>query len=112
MGRKPIHKMPMSERAKQFMPFSPLKGLEEAIAKKERETLKRSRAIVSPDLEELLNRMMQEINLGDQITITHYEKGIYINTCGEVEEININNRYFKIKDKNIMFSDVFDIVKN
>ena len=104
--------MPMSERAKQFMPFSPLKGLEEALKEKERETLKRSKAIVSPDHEDSLNRIMQEINLGDQVTITHYEKGVYINTCGEVEEININNRYFKIKDKIIMFYDVFDIVKS
>ncbi len=112
MGRKPIHKMPISERAKQFMPFSPLKGLEDAIAKKEMEALKRPRAILSADAEELLNRKMQEIYTGDEITLVYYEKGVYVTTCGQVEEINTNNRYFKIKDKIIMFYDVFDIVKS
>ncbi len=34
MASKPKSKMPVSERAKQFMPFSALKGLEEAIEKK------------------------------------------------------------------------------
>ncbi len=112
MGCKPLHKMPIKERAKQFMPFSPLKGLEEAIAQKEMEMLKRPRAIVSPDHEETLNTKMQDIYLGDEVTFTHYERGIYITTCGEVEEINLNNRYFKIKDKIIMFCDIFDIVKS
>lgn len=112
MGRKPIHKMPVRDRAKQFMPFSPLKGLEEAIAKKEMEILKRPRAILSADAEELLNRKMQDIYIGDEITLIYYEKGLYLTTCGEIEEINVNNRYFKIKDKIILFSDVFDVVRN
>ena len=36
MGHKPLSKMPRQDRAKQFMPFAALKGLPEAIAKKER----------------------------------------------------------------------------
>ena len=111
MGCKPLHKMPIRERAKQFMPFSPLKGLEEAITAQERNLLKRPRATLSPDHEEVLNQKMQELYSGDYITLTHYENGVYITTCGEVEEINTTNRYFKIKDKFIMFCDVFDVVK-
>ena len=40
VANRPKNKMPISERAKQFMPFSALKGLDEAIAKKEQEHLK------------------------------------------------------------------------
>ena len=36
MANKPRMKMPVSERAKQFMPFSALKGLDEALREKER----------------------------------------------------------------------------
>ena len=36
MPSKPKQKMPIEERAKQFMPFSALKGLEEALASKEK----------------------------------------------------------------------------
>ncbi len=36
MANKPRHKMPVEERAKQFMPFAALKGLPEALAAKEK----------------------------------------------------------------------------
>lgn len=36
MPSKPKYKMPIEERAKQFMPFAALKGLPEALADKER----------------------------------------------------------------------------
>ena len=52
MASKPKTKMPISERAKQFMPFSALKGLDEAIAKKEEQHLK--------EIESLKNN--QEVN--------------------------------------------------
>lgn len=35
MASKPRNKMPIEERAKQFMPFAALKGLPEALAAKE-----------------------------------------------------------------------------
>lgn len=37
MGKKPKIKMTTADRAKQFMPFSALKGLEEALKEKEKE---------------------------------------------------------------------------
>lgn len=111
MACKPIHKMPVRERAKQFMPFSPLKGLEEAIKRKEQERLMRSRAILSADAIELLNQKMQDIYEGDLVTITHYEGGIYTTVSGEIEEINLEKRCFKIKEKTVFFGDVFDISK-
>ena len=42
MAAKPKYPMPVSQRAKQFMPFSALKGLEEALEKKERLALSKS----------------------------------------------------------------------
>lgn len=34
MGNKPMAKMPVSERAKQFMPFKAVSGLDEALERK------------------------------------------------------------------------------
>ena len=42
VGHKPLCKMPRQDRAKQFMPFSALKGLEEALADVERELQEKS----------------------------------------------------------------------
>lgn len=36
MGNRKAGKMPVSERAKQFMPFAALRGLEEALAEQDR----------------------------------------------------------------------------
>lgn len=36
MGKRPAQRMPIEERAKQFMPFAALKGLNEALAAAER----------------------------------------------------------------------------
>ncbi len=44
MASRPKNKMPVQERAKQFMPFSALKGLDEAIAKIEEEHFKKLEA--------------------------------------------------------------------
>ena len=37
MGKRPQTKMSIEDRAKQFMPFAAVSGLNEALAKKERE---------------------------------------------------------------------------
>lgn len=39
MASKPKHKMPIEDRAKQFMPFAALKGLPDALAAKEKITV-------------------------------------------------------------------------
>lgn len=39
MANKPKHKMPIEDRAKQFMPFAALKGLPDALAAKEKVTV-------------------------------------------------------------------------
>lgn len=39
MASKPKHKMPIEDRAKQFMPFAALKGLPDALAAKEKVTV-------------------------------------------------------------------------
>ena len=38
MESKPRHKMPIEDRAKQFMPFAALRGLPDALAAKEKVT--------------------------------------------------------------------------
>lgn len=41
MGHKPLTKMSQQDRAKQFMPFAALKGLPEALRRKERLSVER-----------------------------------------------------------------------
>ena len=47
MANKPENKMPLSERAKQFLPFAALKGLPEALAEKERQAQEEASSLQS-----------------------------------------------------------------
>lgn len=44
VGNKPREKMPLSKRAKQFMPFAALSGLDDALRQKEWEVEARQKA--------------------------------------------------------------------
>lgn len=101
-------KMPVSERAKQFMPFAALKGLYEAYAEKEKIIVPK-RELAEDTIDEI-NRMLVELSVGDTITAVYYENGEYIKKTGVVSEINTSKAYLIIVDQKIMFSDLFEIL--
>ena len=49
MASENREKMPIEQRAKLFMPFAALRGLEEALEKKREEMLKENKIILSED---------------------------------------------------------------
>lgn len=57
MPKKPRTKMPISERAKQFMPFAAVKGYHEALAKKEHITVPKNE--LTDDMAELLGLQLK-----------------------------------------------------
>ena len=63
------------QRAKQFAPFSALKGLEEALAEKEREY--EPQAELSDDAAEELDRCLRELQKGTAVTVKDYRGGGY-----------------------------------
>ena len=63
--------MPVSQRAKQFMPFAALDGLEDALAQKERELTQVSKITLSADMLEELNAMLNSLHKNQEISITY-----------------------------------------
>ena len=80
MGHKPLSRMPRQDRAKQFMPFAALKGLPEAIAKKERITVRKIE--LSECMAEELNRKFLLLERGKMVTVTYYLQGEYVKMTG------------------------------
>ena len=70
MAAKPKNKMPIADRAKQFMPFAALKGLPEALAAKEKILVQKVE--LSPEMEEELDRRMHLIRRGEVITAVYF----------------------------------------
>ena len=60
--------MPIGERAKQFAPFSPLSGLEEALA--ERERRREQRRYPDEDTLSAINALLLELKNGDHVSVS------------------------------------------
>lgn len=100
-------KMPIQERAKQFAPFSPLRGLHEALAKMERVVV--PKAELSEERAEELNRVLLQIAKGDMVNAVYYSEGEYVKMMGKVARINPSEGFLQIVDTKISFEDLYQV---
>lgn len=103
---KPHPKMPASERAKQFMPFAALRGLNEALAAME-ETAD-SRKILSDEMSDELDAKLHSLYIGSTAEIVFYSSKKYIKISGIITKISMQNRSLTISDVTIPFDDIID----
>ena len=108
VAEKPKHKMSTADRAKQFMPFSALKGLDEAL--KEKEKIIVPKVELSEDSMVELDRKMHLLKSGMIITDIYFCKDEYIKLTGIVAKIDINNQILQIVNTRIKFDDIYDIL--
>ena len=107
MASKPKHKMPICDRAKQFMPFAALKGLPEALTA--REKIHVPRMELSPEMAEQLDRNMRLLSKGQMTTITYFHQNEYLQITGRIAHIDPACRIIQIVNTKISFDDILDI---
>lgn len=100
---------PHPNRARQFMPFAALKGYHELA--QERERVSEPKRIMTEERALELSAIISSLSKGDMISVTHYKKDHYTDTCGIVSEIDEVNRFFRVIKTQIPFSDIFSINK-
>lgn len=110
MPKRPKNKMPVSDRAKQFMPFVALKGLEEALAAKEKIVVPKIE--LSPEMEEELDQKMHLLEKGKVVTIIYFCKDEYLKKTGMVARIDVTSRILQIVNTKISFDDILDVCFN
>lgn len=96
------------DRAKLFLPFDALKGLESAIKEKEEEQdIKKELTEESyNELENKLNRVEE----GDRIKIKYYKNKKYVDISGIITQINYIKKKIQLDETyNISISDIIDI---
>ena len=101
--------MDQSSRAKQFAPFSPLRGMNEAMLAQEQ--TREARIFLGEDAQAELNRKLLSLEAGDIITAEFYRGGHYIRVRGSVEKIDINARRLILGDVRIPLDDLKDIYR-
>lgn len=110
MGSKPRFPMPIEDRAKQFMPFSALRGLPDALKLKEKIVVPMIE--LSEEKKEMLDARMREIKEGDMASVVHYCDGEYIKLSGMVAKLDTTQRYIQIINTRIYFDNIYDIERN
>ena len=95
-------RMIRQERAKQFAPFDALRGLREALAKKER-------GEVSEEAAAEIEATLIKLKKGDRVRALIFDDGYYVTVEGQVTNFNVPFRYIKIEDGKIPFSDLYDL---
>ena len=106
---KPRARMPISERAKQFAPFSPLSGLETALA--ERERLFMPKRTLDRDAIASINEMLVSLDRGDTVTAFYYDDNdmTYVQKTGVLVLIDEINKTIKISDVTVSFDMLYDL---
>ncbi len=105
-------KMPIERRAKIFLPFAGVRGLDEALEKKREERLREERIILSEDGEAEINEALTSINKGDRIYLSYYDGGRYKSYEGKVLKKDGNDSSLILENGVIVyFKDIHSIVR-
>ncbi len=96
-------------RAKQFLPFDALKGLQEALKEKEIEYEEKKE--LSEDTLAELNNKFNQIEKGSFVKIRYYRNGRYSEIKGIVTYIDYIKKRIQVdKIENINICDIIDIL--
>lgn len=95
------------ERAKQFMPFDALKGLQEALREKEIEYEERKQ--LSEESYEKLQEEFNKIEIGSKVKIKYYKDKNYKDIVGTITHIDNVKKKVQINEININIGDIIKI---
>ncbi|MDH8679363.1 YolD-like family protein [Fusibacter bizertensis] len=107
MASRPKTPMPIAERAKQFLPFAAVKGLSEALAKKEKIPVQRTE--ISEAQANTLNHNLCRIQKGLNVTVTYFCTDTYIKMSGTVTQLDTIFRTLQIEDTIIKIDDILEL---
>ena len=100
--------MELIERAKQFMPFDALNGFYSAI--REKEFIKDPLSYLADDEKERINMILCGLQPEDNIRITYYSNGKYVENTRQVAKVdNLKKRIIFTDESSIKFDLIYDI---
>ena len=97
------------ERAKQFMPFDALKGLQEELRRREKKVTEVIKIELSDEKLEELALTFAKLQREDTVDVTFFYRGHYYNLQGTVSKISTDGKFIVIGEERIFFDDVYDI---
>lgn len=102
--------MTRQQRAKQFMPFDAMKGLQEALRDREERHSRVERHEISDEMKEQISTVILQLEKGTRVVIDYYCDFHDVTKKGIVTEINVSLRHLKLSGKKIRFEDIYQII--
>ena len=99
--------MPVSERAKQFMPFATLRGFDKMVKDKEKIICPRTELTEEKAAE--LSKTVAGLKKGNMVRVTYYKTDGYESIEGVLSRIDLTMRYLTVVKTDIVFSDISDL---
>lgn len=87
MANRPFAPMPIAQRAKQFMPFSALGGLDEALREKELELTRVQKTELSEERRDTILRRVGKLEKGMRVVCVWFERGQLLRADGTVDGV-------------------------
>ena len=104
---KPRMKMSAADRAKQFMPFSALKGLDEALRMKEKIIVEKKE--LSEDTVEQISAILSSIGRGNLVEVVFFDDGEYISVEGIVTDFDPIMKKMTVVKTEIAFECIYKL---
>lgn len=95
------------ERAKQFLPFDALNGLQEELRKKEVEYV--DKIDISDEKREEISSKLEYLSCGESVIVTYYTNNHYNEIKGKVIYINPLKKCINVSKIEIPFVNIYNI---
>ena len=94
--------MRREDRAKQFLPFDAMKGLDAAMKRVEERVERVERIELGEEDAAALSSALSRLTRGDKVTATYYREGHYRTASGTVTRIDNVKRTFTLDESEII----------
>lgn len=101
--------MTRQERAKQFMPFDAMKGLQEALRDREERHSRNGRREIGEEQEAQINSTLCRIRIGQSVEIECYYSFHDVVLEGRVTRFRPDEKRLNIDDISLHFEDIYSI---
>ena len=101
--------MTREQRAKQFMPFDALKGLQEALREQEERHSRVEKHDISEEDQEANSIVLGKLTSGSRVEINYYCHFHDVVRSGTITGISYAYRFLKMDEEKIFFDDIYKI---
>ena len=101
--------MTRRDRAKQFLPYDSVKGLQEALREREERHARVERHGLGEEELEELSAALRRLKKGDRIRLFYWRAFHDAETAGTVTAIDFAHRFLCLNGEKVLFEDVYRI---